>query len=104
MGGLLGINNTWFKGREPINFIDINNIIDAGSYCVWGNMDLSDEERMGIVKNEEFVLEVLFNGTGCTQRITAVNSPNYIYQRVSISIEPKKWRPWMLFTVTQVGG
>ena len=102
VGGLLNINNSWFRRRDPIDFTDINNITDAGAYRVWGNMDLTDEERMGIVMNEGFVLEVFDTGTDCVQRLIAMNSYINIYQRVTISRDRKEWRPWTKFTVIQV--
>ena len=80
----------------------MNNITDAGAYRVWGNMDLTDEERMGIVMNEGFVLEIFDAGTECVQRLIAMNSYIYIYQRVTISRDRKEWRPWTKFTVIQV--
>ena len=102
VGELLNINNSWFRRRNPIDFTDMNNITDAGAYRVWGNMDLTDEERMGIVMNEGFVLEVFDTGTECVQRLIALNSYINIYQRVTISRDRKEWRPWTKFTVIQV--
>ena len=102
MGARFGINDTWLRYRGTIGFTDINKTIVAGTYYVWGNTDLSDEERMGIVKNEAFHLEVIPFGDAIIHRLQAANSWNYIYQRSSINIEQLAWRTWVNFTVTQV--
>ena len=102
MGGRIGINDTWPRYRGAIAFTEINNIFTAGTYYVYGNMDLNDEERMGIIKNEAFVLEVEDYGANVTHKLQACNSWTYIYQRISLNVEQKTWREWTSFTVTQV--
>ena len=102
VGGRIGIDNTWPRYRGAIGFTEINNTVTAGTYYVYGNMELEDSDRMGIIKNEAFVLEVEDFGDNVIQRLQACNSWTYIYQRISLNVEQKTWRPWISFTVAQV--
>ena len=102
VGARLGINDTWPRYRGAIAFTEINNTVIAGTYYVYGNIELEEGDRMGIIRNEAFVLEVEDYGGNVVHKLQACNSWTYIYQRISINIEQKTWRPWTCFTVTQV--
>lgn len=103
MGGLLGIDNTWLRAKDSIGFDKLNETVTPGIYNVWGNKGLSEEDRLGIITSDMFVLEVYKNLHGVViQEIQPYNSPQFHYRRISIDAEQQIWRPFYRFSTTEV--